>query len=266
MGVREPWTEDTQAYVDLTEFLEEKDEGDGEAPELSFEIVEPPESEVLDDGDAEVGEELFHETCFVCHGDYGVGTSRAPQLRGEVLTAERIASRARLAGPRDSAVYEGLQGGRMPFWSADRLSDEELADIAAFVVENDPDAADSGDPLDSEGRDCAANHDKVGQSFDFISRFHDVGGTATIVDDCTIVIEDFSFDGGGIDVRFTTGSDGDYSRGLNLGGGNLVRSEPYDGETVTLTVPEGHTLDEIDGLSVWCIAVGVSFGDGEFAP
>ena len=29
------------------------------------------------------------------------------------------------SGAIDSSVYEGLTGGRMPFWAADRLSDAE---------------------------------------------------------------------------------------------------------------------------------------------
>jgi hypothetical protein len=31
-----------------------------------------------------------------------------------------------------------------------------------------------------------------------------------------------------------------------------------------LTLPEGRTLDELDGISIWCVAVGVDFGSGRF--
>jgi hypothetical protein len=33
-----------------------------------------------------------------------------------------------------------------------------------------------------------------------------------------------------------------------------------------ITLPSGRSLDEVDGLSVWCVPVGVSFGDGLFSP
>ena len=45
---------------------------------------------------------------------------------------------------------------------------------------------------------------------------------------------------------------------------DLVRSEPYDGETVYAQLPDGRTLDELDGISVWCVDVSQSFGDGLF--
>ena len=90
-----------------------------------------------------------------------------------------------------------------------------------------------------------------------------VGGTATIVDNCTIQIDNFNFDGGGIDVRIYGGLNGNYDDGFSMGT-NLVRSSGYFGETLTVQLPPGRTLDEVDGISVWCIPIEVSFGEGTF--
>lgn len=45
---------------------------------------------------------------------------------------------------------------------------------------------------------------------------------------------------------------------------NLVRDLPYNGEVLTLTLPEGRSLDELGGVSVWCVPVGADFGSGTF--
>jgi len=38
----------------------------------------------------------------------------------------------------------------------------------------------------------------------------------------------------------------------------------YDNASFTLTLPESITLDDFNGVSVWCVPVGTSFGDGIF--
>ena len=54
----------------------------------------------------------------------------------------------------------------------------------------------------------------------------------------------------------------------DLGGfsmsGDIRRSGGYNGDTVFAQLPEGRTLDELDGISVWCVPVATSFGDGLF--
>jgi cytochrome c len=90
--------------------------------------------EELSGGDVARGDELFSITCAACHGPDALGTAVAPALAGMHLPVAFVAERVRTGGPRDSAVYEGLSGGRMPFWSAERLSDAELLDVIAFVA------------------------------------------------------------------------------------------------------------------------------------
>jgi hypothetical protein len=87
-----------------------------------------------------------------------------------------------------------------------------------------------------------------------------------VVDDCTIRISGFEFDGNGIDVRIYAGRGGDYSSGFGLSENLVNFPVGYSGETLWLTLPDGTTLDVVDGLSVWCVPVGVSFGDGLFGP
>ncbi len=74
--------------------------------------------------------------------------------------------------------------------------------------------------------------------------FHGVSGVATIIDDCTILLEQFDFDGNGIDVRIYAG----------VGGGFAVSGDLYNfptgyaDATLTLTIPDDHSPDDVDGL------------------
>jgi len=151
----------------------------------------------------------------------------------------------------------------MPFWAADRVSEEELLDLVAFVLGVDGGSGGNGDTGDL--RECDSTHPNVGQVAELDTFAHDVSGTAVIVDDCTIRVDDFVFDGGGIDVRFYSGLGGNYVGGFSMSENDLRRPEGYDGtETVYAQLPEGRTLDELDGISVWCVPVAQSFGDGLF--
>lgn len=255
-----PFADDDPRWMALFEYLSDA-AGDANAVPLVYEIVAPPSE--LDGGDEMRGQEFFNETCVVCHGLDAVGTDRAPALRGSRLDAETIARRVRTSGAIDSRVYDGLTGGRMPFWAADRLSDEDLLDVVAFVLANDGGPG-GGGPVDGL-RECASTHPKIGQLAELSTFAHQVSGTAVIVDDCTIRVDDFVFDGGGIDVRFYSGLGGDYANGFSMSEEDLRRPQGYDGtELVYAQLPEGRTLDELDGISVWCVPVAQSFGDGLF--
>lgn len=110
---------------------------------------------------------------------------------------------------------------------------------------------------------CAATHAKVGQVADLRRIMHQVGGTATIVDDCTVEIRDFTYDGRGIDVRIYGATDGRFSRGFAMTD-DLVRRKPYTGDTLIARLPAGKTWDDVDSLSVWCVDFNVDFGSGVF--
>ena len=254
------FSEDDPRWLSLLDYLEAL-AGDTEPPALSYTIVDPPSN--LDGGDAMEGRALFNGACVVCHGTDATGTERGPTLRGSLLDAETVAQRVRTSGARESAVYEGLTGGRMPFWAADRLSDDELRDLVAFVLAAD--GGGGGNGLPGELRECEATHPKIGQVAELDTFAHRVSGTAVIIDDCTIRVDDFVFDGGGIDVRFYGGLGADYENGFSMSEEDLRRPEGYDGtDTVYAQLPEGRTLDDLDGISVWCVPVAASFGDGLF--
>jgi hypothetical protein len=111
----------------------------------------------------------------------------------------------------------------------------------------------------------STTHARVGQVAQLSILFHDVSGTATIVDDCTIVLAEFNFDGEGIIVEIYGGTDGSYQPPVGFSISGDIKGTSFANDTLTLTLPEDISLDNFNGISVWCTAVGISFGDGLFA-
>ncbi|MCG8414095.1 MAG: DM13 domain-containing protein [Pseudomonadales bacterium] len=251
-------------WINLLNWLQDQNDSDS-AELVEVDIVEPPVNVV--GGDVENGRDLFNTRCIVCHGFDGEGTQLAPKITGFDLSLEYIAQRTRTSGLTDSSTYSGLTGGVMPFWGSNRLSDPELLDIVAFVSTG----AESGvmmandDPLVNTETGCTSTSSKIGQTAALSTLFHAVSGTATIIDDCTIDLTDFRFDGGGIDVRIYVGNDG---RFFEREGGFAISGDlvgiSYFNNTLRLTLPPDRTLDDFNSISVWCVAVGVSFGTGFF--
>jgi len=282
----EPWEASDDRWVALETFLEEI--APPTAEPLSFTVLAAPSESDLAGGNPDAGREVFNASCAVCHGENGDGTDQAPSLMVRPLGAEEIGRRVRTSGRADSSVYNGPTGGIMPFWAADRLSNEELRDMVAWLVESNNTAGDDdddgpfGDDDDDDDDDdtgpvgdddddddtgpsgnCGVTHPKIGQTAELSNLFHDVGGTAEIIDDCTVRITNFTYDATGIDVRLYGGLGGDYDNGFAMGE-DLVRANPYLGETLDFPLPEGMTMDDLDGVSVWCVDVGIDFGSGTF--
>jgi hypothetical protein len=105
----------------------------------------------------------------------------------------------------------------------------------------------------------------VGWKAELVEYQHDVAGTATIIDNCTVEITHFTYDGTGIDVRVYGGVGGDYGAGFAMTD-DLLKTGGYDDETLVATVPDGRTLDDLDGISVWCVDFAIDFGSDTFAP
>lgn len=262
--IAEPLAEDDPRWLALESFLQDL-AGDAAAEPIVIDLVTPPAD--LDGGDAIAGMALFNDSCAGCHGQDAVGgTQLAPGLIGARLDAETIARRIRTSGPLTTTTYDGVTGGLMPFWGADRLSDGELLDLVAYVEQigtADREAVDGeSGPLE---RQCEATHPKVGQIAELSTFAHLVAGTATIVDDCTITIENFSFDGGGVNVQIYGGEGRDFDPPVGFSISDNLLGQVFDAGTLTVQLPEGRTLDDLDAISVWCVPVGVSFGDGQFA-
>jgi len=110
-----------------------------------------------------------------------------------------------------------------------------------------------------------ATHPLVGTVREFTTRSHDVSGTVTILDNRTIEVTNFVYDGGGPRVFFYTGTDGNFASGPGAGIiGTELSGRAFDNETIILTLPNNLTLDDFNGLSVWCDIFFVSFGDVMF--
>ena len=104
-----------------------------------------------------------------------------------------------------------------------------------------------------------------GWTAELVTRAHDVMGTAVIVDDNTIEIRDAVYDGGGVNAQWYLLPDGgSQDDGFSISD-NQVGTE-YDGETVTLTIPEDIAWDEFNLISLWCVPFNASFGDAVFMP
>lgn len=290
----EPWSADDPRWKSLYGWLDEQ-APDGEVDALSYEQVEPPDD--LTGGDPDEGRSIFNDSCAGCHAQDGTGTNKAPPLAGKSYDPDLTAKRVRTSGRESSEIYDGLTGGIMPFWAKDRLSDDELRDIVAYLAEDDSptddtgmnggmDAGmdrDSGSGTDTS-RNCKADDEMVGATADLNDpqNPHAVGGTAEIVDNCTVEIRNFTYDGRGIVVEIygtsqvIKGPDGnvqgpDFDAGYSMSE-NLVKSDPnpnddmypYDGATLRFQLPSDKTLDDLEYISVWCVEAGISFGDGEF--
>lgn len=105
-----------------------------------------------------------------------------------------------------------------------------------------------------------------GWTAEIVGTAHDVAGTAVIVDEDTLEIRDFTYDGGGINARVFLVVDGaPFSDTLELTD-NLVGTGPYDGDVLTLDLPADAAPGTWDAITLWCVPARVSFGFGVFAP
>ena len=110
---------------------------------------------------------------------------------------------------------------------------------------------------------CASTHPAVGRSAPLVGLAHAVEGTVTVLDDCTLEVSGFGYDGGGPAVYFFGGSGRDYvNRAIPLG--PALNGRLYADDTLRLTLPEGRTFDDVDSLSVWCFEFRANFGDAFF--
>jgi len=260
----ERWTEDSTDWKNLFNWLD--DQADTEtADPVVYQIAAPPAT--LSGGDALEGQITFNGSCAICHGENAQGSGLAPSLVNVSLDSNYIATRVRSSGLSNSATYQGLTGGIMPFWSPDRLSDNELVNVIAYLTTAGQGILETngGETNDNNASSCSNDHPNVGKTATLSTKSHAVSGTAEIVDNCTIKLSNFNFDGGGIDVQVYLGNDNQFlpRNGGFSTSGDLVGTR-YENADLTLTLPEGKTLDDFNSISIWCVDVGVSFGDGIF--
>lgn len=107
-------------------------------------------------------------------------------------------------------------------------------------------------------------HPRVGESASLdMPGIHAVSGSAHIVNNRTIELRDFNFDGGGLDVVVFVSPNSDFYPGISISE-NLVRPAPYINTNMTFSLPAGYDLNDANYISIWCIDIPVSFSDGMF--
>lgn len=244
------WTESTQEWLDLEAYFQQQSDN-----EATSNIVATQVEPITDftDGDITTGQMLFNQSCATCHGGNALGSDIAGNLTLLGLDATRVAQKARTSGSTSNSVFPGLTGGNMPFWSQERLSDGDLKDIAVYV--------DSVSPISTSS--CSdSDHPKVGLVANLSTIAHNVSGRAEIIDNCTIEVTNFNFDGNAPNVVFYGAADGNYNNGYTIS--ERLDGTPFVNATYTITLNSPLELNNLDGISVWCVEFSANFGDGLF--
>ncbi|MEN0067395.1 MAG: DM13 domain-containing protein [Myxococcota bacterium] len=105
----------------------------------------------------------------------------------------------------------------------------------------------------------------VGWEAVFETFSHDVAGRAVIVDEQTIELQDFTYDGGGVNARlFLLPAGGDFTDDFELTD-NLVGTE-FDNDTLVIDIPEDAPFEDWNLITLWCVPFRVDFGSGVFQP
>jgi hypothetical protein len=113
---------------------------------------------------------------------------------------------------------------------------------------------------------CPKTHSKVGYYGSFETIAHNVSGRAEFIDDCTIKITEFNYDGGGPEVFFYGAVDHKYAESDAFSIGQKINGIVYSNDEVILRIPNDKTLDDITGISVWCSDFNANFGQVTFTP
>lgn len=108
-----------------------------EAEVAAWDIDVRPDGAGLPEGQgtAADGEAIFTDQCAYCHGDFGEGVDRWPQLVGgfDTLTADRPVKTVGSYWPYASTVFDYVHRA-MPFGNAQSLSDDEVYAITAYLL------------------------------------------------------------------------------------------------------------------------------------
>jgi hypothetical protein len=83
-----------------------------------------------------------------------------------------------------------------------------------------------------------------------------------MVDDCTLELTHFSYDGNGIEVRVYGSKKDNFRPGFAVGPD--LFGHVYKDETLRVPLPADKTLNDLDWVAIWCVAAGANFGSGPF--
>ena len=86
-------------------------------------------------GTVKEGEALFQERCAACHGEFGEGAGRWPELAGGQgsLTADRPLKTIGSYWPNLSSVFDYVRRA-MPFGNGQSLTPDELYAVVAYLL------------------------------------------------------------------------------------------------------------------------------------
>lgn len=154
------------------------------------------------------------------------------------------------------------------------IGDEDASSLLTVFDTGDP-ALSLSTGLDSLPANAPAlalaSYPRAGWQATLSTFAHGVRGTVTIVDADTFRVDNFFYDGGGIDVHFILAASNNNSvfSTARLVADSLpvpgFRGTPYNGGSVTIDLPAGNTLDGYNAISLWCIPASANFGSGTFA-
>ena len=104
---------------------------------IAWDIDVRPDGQGLPEGRGTVagGEEIFLERCAACHGDFGEGLDRWPQLAGgsDTLASEDPVKTVSSYWPYLSTVYDYIYRA-MPFGDAQSLTPDETYAVVAYIL------------------------------------------------------------------------------------------------------------------------------------
>lgn len=113
---------------------------------------------------------------------------------------------------------------------------------------------------------CGNDHAKVGYQGTFRTLDHNVSGTVTIIDNCTLQVENFNYDATAPAVYFYGDTADNFLSSNAFTVGDILRdnSVDYINESITLKLPNNKSIDDFEYLSVWCVDFRINFGDLRF--
>ena len=124
----------------------------------------------------------------------------------------------------------------------------------------------TANPVGNTSGISTPRYPRAGWQATLSTRGHSVSGTVTIIDADSFRIDNFTYDGGGINVHFIVSPQDDrtvFTNNRIVTEPNLLGS-PFNGGSITIDLPAGTTLDGQNAVSLWCIPAGANFGSGTF--
>jgi hypothetical protein len=91
------------------------------------------------------------------------------------------------------------------------------------------------------------------------------GSDHPMVNNCTLRVDHFNYDGKGVDVRFGFADNARFKKFKALTKG-LHGKGAFANASMTLKLEHGMSLDQVKFVSFWCVAFRTSFADGELKP